>query len=280
MEDKKELKTPKRIMDLKEEIEADLTPIKEESTNSVDVRAKVGGDYVNHSEEEGEGSVVPTPEEMASQLKRAIEDLEMKILDKLSEMDAVMEEENLDEDAISNMEKLLERYKRHMKIKKDTLEILERKMKVNQLVDSGEEVKPQRTSRIVVPSNMPKFRQNGPYNEPTEFLDAFTDVMRAHEIPVERYSKLLVLCLDSVDSQWIKNVVQSEWTWDRVNREFTSHFQHPNAIAIWQEKIRNLKMDNTGVQRYTDQFIRLAQRLRWDLNGEVAIYQYKQGLPD
>ena len=32
------------------------------------------------------------------------------------------------------------------------------------------------------------------------------------------------------------------------------------------------------MQRYTDQFIRLAHRLKWELNSSTAIYQYKQGL--
>ena len=38
-------------------------------------------------------------------------------------------------------------------------------------------------------------------------------------------------------------------------------------------------MDNSGVQRYSDQFIRLALRLGWNLDGELAIYHYKAGLP-
>ncbi|MGH2638703.1 MAG: hypothetical protein ACRDF4_05395 [Rhabdochlamydiaceae bacterium] len=38
-------------------------------------------------------------------------------------------------------------------------------------------------------------------------------------------------------------------------------------------------MDNSGVQRYSDQFIRLANRLGWNLEGELAIYHYKSGLP-
>ena len=126
--------------------------------------------------------------------------------------------------------------------------------------------------RAIVPNNMPKFRQNGPCEEPTEFLEAFAKVMAAHEILQGKFANLLMLCLDSVDSQWLKNIDISAWSWSKLEKEFVAHFQHPNAVAVWQEKIRKLRMDSTGVQRYTDQFIRLAQKLHWQLKGEVAIY--------
>ena len=61
---------------------------------------------------------------------------------------------------------------------------------------------------------------------------------------------------------------------------FIGHFQNPNAAIIWQDKIHQLHVDNTGVQRYTDQFVRLAHRLKWELNSSTAIYQYKRGLSD
>jgi len=50
-------------------------------------------------------------------------------------------------------------------------------------------------------------------------------------------------------------------------------------MVVWQSKIRVLRMDNSGVQRSSDQFIRLALRLGWNLDGELAIYHYKDGLP-
>jgi len=45
--------------------------------------------------------------------------------------------------------------------------------------------------RVQVPQNLPKFRQKGPYDEPMEFLEAFRRVMKAHEVPLSRYVKLL-----------------------------------------------------------------------------------------
>ena len=104
--------------------------------------------------------------------------------------------------------------------------------------------------------------------------------MVAHEILQGKYANLLMLCLDSVDSQWLKNIDISTWSWSKLEKEFVAHFQHPNAVTFWQEKICKLRMDSTGVQRYTNQFIRLAQKLHWQLKGEVAIYQYKEGLPE
>ena len=38
-------------------------------------------------------------------------------------------------------------------------------------------------------------------------------------------------------------------------------------------------MDSTGVQMYSDQFMRLAMRLEWDLRGDLVIFQYKNRLP-
>ena len=67
---------------------------------------------------------------------------------------------------------------------------------------------------------------------------------------------------------------------ERFWLSFISHFQHLNAAILWQDKIRQLRVDETGVQRYTDQFVRLAGRLNWKLSSETAIYQYKQGLPE
>ena len=40
-----------------------------------------------------------------------------------------------------------------------------------------------------------------------------------------------------------------------------------------------LRVDSIGVQRYSEQFMRLAMRLRWDFRGDLVIFQYKNGLP-
>src|SRR5271166_2576014 len=106
--------------------------------------------------------------------------------------------------------------------------------------------------------------------------------MEAHKVKEEKYLVILSLCLDSVDGQWLKDWKEEyKNNWKYLSKAFIAHFQHPNAMVIWQDQIHSLKMDNTiGVQRYTDQFVKLARRIRWDLDGEVAIYQYKKGLPN
>ena len=133
-------------------------------------------------------------------------------------------------------------------------------------------------SRIVVPANLPKFRQGGQLEDPIEFLDSFINLMEAHEISMERYSKLLSLCLDSVDNQWLDTVKSEKWQAVRAN--FIAHFSHSNQNILYRDQIRKLKMTGTGVQRYTDQFIRLAIRIGWKMDNEEAIYQYKEGLQD
>jgi hypothetical protein len=49
-------------------------------------------------------------------------------------------------------------------------------------------------------------------------------------------------------------------------------------MMVWQNQIRSLRVDKTEVQRYTDQFIGLANRFSWSLKSEVVIYQYKMEL--
>ena len=137
-------------------------------------------------------------------------------------------------------------------------------------------------SKNIVPSNLPKFRHDNKFEEPVEFLESFNKVMKAHNINEDRYLQLMPLCLDSVDGQWLatNSEVLKALDWSDFMNAFIEHFQHPNAAVIWQDKIRQLHVDSTGVQKYTDQFIRLAKRLEWELDSTTAIYQYKQGLPD
>ena len=102
----------------------------------------------------------------------------------------------------------------------------------------------------------------------------------ANAIDEPRFIVLVSLCLDSTDVQWMnKHIRDQEIPWNEFRKAFISHFQHPDATVVWQNQIRSLKMDNSGVQRYSDQFIWLATRLNWDLSHELAIYQFKLGLP-
>ena len=83
------------------------------------------------------------------------------------------------------------------------------------------------------------------------------------------------IVLDFEDSKSLNQQI----TWSELSEAFITHFRHPNARIVWLDKIKTLKMDSHGVQRYTDQFIRLAKHLGWNLRSDEAVYQYKQGLP-
>ena len=147
---------------------------------------------------------------------------------------------------------------------------------------------------IRIPSGLPTFRgrSNMGIVDPQEFMEQFVIVCQAHNIDVARYTKILALCLDSVDRRWLENYVatttmttttteesmDSSVNWTALERAFLAHFQHPNAMIFWQEEIMRLRMGSEGVQRYSDQFIKLASRLAWSLTDENTIYHYKRGL--
>ena len=133
-----------------------------------------------------------------------------------------------------------------------------------------------------VPTGLPKFRgEEKGMKDPAEFLEAFKRRCVAHGIAKHRYAKILPLCMDSIDGKWL-----DKWqpqgnggdVWEQLEHDFLQHFQHPNINAHLQSKIRRLKMGAEGLQRYADQFIELASRLRWGLDEENTIYQFKAGL--
>ena len=79
-----------------------------------------------------------------------------------------------------------------------------------------------------------------------EYIEQFQKIMEAHEVEEEKYSVMLNLCLDSVDGQWLRDwKEQNGNNWTHLSRAFIAHFQHPNAMVIWQDQIHSLKMDNT-----------------------------------
>jgi len=133
-----------------------------------------------------------------------------------------------------------------------------------------------------VPRGLPSFRGSKGIADPQEFLDVFTRICRANGTKPSRYPVLLALCLDSIDARWLESWLGRNWTpqlkWKDVVTIFITHFQNPNTSAQWMSQIRALRMDKDGVQRYSDQYLRLAERLHWNLADETTIYQYKSGL--
>jgi hypothetical protein len=131
-----------------------------------------------------------------------------------------------------------------------------------------------------IPSNLPKFRGNAGVEDPQEFLDQLGRICRANGVAESRFSTILPVCLDSVDGRWFEAWMKEhqEHTWKDAEKAFIAHFQNPNATAIWMSEIRALKMGRNGVQRYADQFVRLAEKMKWSMTDESVIYQFKLGL--
>ena len=145
---------------------------------------------------------------------------------------------------------------------------------------------PAATSQVRIPSGLPKFR-NGKegIDDPEEFLGQFRKVCVAHSVEEKRYIQILPLCLDGVDGKWLERWLSTKDNlnmidWSEVCDAFKRHFQHPNQSMVWLDQIRGLHMTADGVQRYSDLFLRLADKLGWSLTSEEAIYQYKSGLKE
>jgi hypothetical protein len=254
----------------------------EESVDSEEIQEE--GESANVDEEaqeeesEEEKDNNEGPEDVLRQMEEDVNQAESEVMKLCNEQAELLLAETKESDIqLTVVETKLARMRKLLVARRDIMSIAQKRFnRINQ-----KEVAPvkARSSKIVVPSGLPKFRQGSQHGEPVEFLEAFKKVMDAHEIPEERFIKLLPLCLDNVDGQWLKTVNQNA-KWNAIYALFIGHFQHPNANILWQEQIRKLKMDGSGVQRYTDQFVSLAHKLGWNLNGNEAIYQYKVGLPD
>ena len=134
-----------------------------------------------------------------------------------------------------------------------------------------------------VPNNLPLFCGGRGEEDPLEFIEHFECICLANGIQQERYVQLVQLCLDKTDVQWItstiRDSVHTKEEWEKFKVKFIGHFQDPNARRIWGMKIRNLKMDSSGVQRYSDKFLTLMSYLGWDASSDDSIYYFKLGLP-
>lgn len=126
-----------------------------------------------------------------------------------------------------------------------------------------------------VPTNLPKFRGDG-LKDPEEFLDAFRRTMEAHGIQEDRYLKILKLCLDSIDNDWLESV---KGTWRDVKDAFVKHFKDPNKEVAALKELEQLKVVDGAIQRYADRFFILMREVGWDQDSSMAIYQFQKGLP-
>ena len=97
----------------------------------------------------------------------------------------------------------LKRLKIEVNRKKRSLKILD------STYNGNSSLKEEAKSRNVIPSHLPKFRQNG-YTEPHEFMEAFQNIMIAYGVTEDRYLKILPLYLDTIDNQWLKNMINEQ----------------------------------------------------------------------
>jgi len=56
---------------------------------------------------------------------------------------------------------------------------------------------------LEVPTNLPTFRSSKGMEDPLEFIEKFERVCQVNGIQLRRYIKLVALCLDTTDVQWI-----------------------------------------------------------------------------
>ena len=77
---------------------------------------------------------------------------------------------------------------------------------------------------------------------------------------------------------WIQDHPTQSQIWTEMCWAFWSHFEDPNATAIWLAQIWKLKIGENRAQRYVDHFKLLAMKLKWNLQEETTIYQFKTGL--
>ena len=73
-------------------------------------------------------------------------------------------------------------------------------------------------------------------------------------------------------------LVHGKPSWKQIRTEFLRHFQNANAGAEWLHQLRNLKMEE-NLQGYADEFLTLLYKIGWDSTSDMAIYQFKMGLP-
>lgn len=133
-----------------------------------------------------------------------------------------------------------------------------------------------------IPNKLPHFKGKNGIEDIDEFLSNFRRICRASNIPENQCADIMCTCFENVDAEWLEQWIdtnpEQSRVWLQLEQACRAHFENPNAMALWLSQIRELRMTE-GAQRYSDKFLKLARRLRWNLDDEMVIYQYKLGLP-
>jgi len=133
-----------------------------------------------------------------------------------------------------------------------------------------------------VPTDLPMFRDKK-HKDAEEFIEMFERKMQASVISIQRYVTILKLCLDSDDNEWFEEIdfkVEDENSWKKLKEKFVEKFKNPNASFEAMREIQSLKVTkDLKVQQYTFKFKKLMKKIGWKGDEEVALFQFKQGLP-
>ena len=103
----------------------------------------------------------------------------------------------------------------------------------------------------------------------------------SHALKEKFWGRVLLQTLDSTDAKWLDDYRQeNDWEeWDDLELAFIRHFQQPNIHALRRQQLKSLSVKSCGgVQRYADEFTRLAGLLGWDFSSRETIYEFKLGL--
>lgn len=228
-------------------------------------------------------------------LEQEVLELKQKLLvclDKQEKYWSETDEQKFEKSVVEALDKEVERYKKLIAIKSDKLAV---KMSMIQepgvsAVHKGDmeesvlsallsATQKERKAKKFVPSVLPKLKNS---EDAWSFIEEFERHMKAHGIEVERYVEILPLCLELSDNKWLEDWLGEnvDWDWEALKVAFIQHFQHPQLGSVLALKLQNLKMTEDGVQKYTDEFVRLAGRIGWSLDNAIVISAYKKGLPD
>jgi transposase InsO family protein len=140
-----------------------------------------------------------------------------------------------------------------------------------------------------MPKGLPTFRNSEDpktMRDAEEFLERFERICRAQEIPQSRWASILGTRLENVDARWLEHWVANQLDsgfnvyWSDVSEVFLNHFKSPNAEVETMAQLTSLKYQKNGAQRYADKFKQLADKLEMSPSSPIALYHFKQGLPE
>lgn len=133
--------------------------------------------------------------------------------------------------------------------------------------------------RYKVPSNLPSFRDyrldsHPGYSDVFAFLQKFEDTMLAHGCPEAAWSRIVILCAEGHDADFVRaNVVGLPW--NRARELIHSHFADPLQHGlILQEFYRLSRGKNEPVLSFCDKYSALLSRANLDPHDPATVVHF------